>query len=201
MPSRQSCRCSVGLVRIPRPPSTHVASSSSRASHHHEREILRFPQKQKQNRLLYLCLCVLSPSEDNVNGSLVDGREVSRTGTQMERVEREVVLIRERNNMEGACDMRCLDVKMKCSCEGYNTSCGLGCEALTTREKITCAEVSNARAQASGWSVMFTHTVAHKGVAIACKRYTLIGKILAQTHFDVCDHEEDCHHADGCHPW
>ena len=48
------------------PPSTQFASSSSRPSHHHEREILRIPQKQK-NQLLFSqaqshCRAVHQPS-------------------------------------------------------------------------------------------------------------------------------------------
>ena len=53
---------------------------------------------------------VYSPCEDNVNGGLVSGRVVGRTGVQVERVESEVVLICEGNNKEGACDILCLDV-------------------------------------------------------------------------------------------
>ena len=40
------------------------------------------------------------------------------------------------------------------------------------------------------FGVVFTPPVAAKGIAIVCERNT----------FDVCDHEEDCHHGDGCHP-
>ena len=40
------------------------------------------------------------------------------------------MLICEGNNKEGACDMLCQDVQMKCFYEGHNTSCVLGCEAL-----------------------------------------------------------------------
>ena len=41
--------------------------------------------------------------------------------------------------------------------DGPNTSCGLGCEAWRhARKTITCAQVSNARAHASGMSAVFT---------------------------------------------
>ena len=58
------CCSRMGRVRIP-PSSTKFALSSSRASHHHEREILRFPRKQK-NQLLFspaqsYCRAVLQP--------------------------------------------------------------------------------------------------------------------------------------------
>ena len=56
---------------------------------------------------------VSSPCEDNVNVGLLDGLVEGRTGVQVERVESEVVLICERNNMDGVCDMLCDDVKMK----------------------------------------------------------------------------------------
>ena len=45
------------------------------------------------------------------------------------------------------------------------------------------------------FGVVFTLSVAHKRNAIACKRNTLICKKNTH-HVDVCDHEEDCHHAD-----
>ena len=54
---------------------------------------------------------VSSPCEDNVNGGLVDGLVEGRTGVQVERVESEVVLICERNNMDGVCDMPCDEMK------------------------------------------------------------------------------------------
>ena len=75
-------------------------------------------------------------------------------------------------------------------------------EALESREKNSCAEVSTARAYARGFCVVFTPPVACKGVAVACKRcaFDLQEPIYRSPHFDVCDHEEDCHHADGCHP-
>ena len=40
----------------------------------------------------------------------------------MEGVECEVVLICDGTNKEGACDMLCQDVKIKCFYEGHNTS-------------------------------------------------------------------------------
>ena len=50
-----------------------------------------------------------------------------------------------------------LCVNMKCFCEGHNASSGLDREALEPREKkFVCAEVSNARAYASGFCVVFT---------------------------------------------
>ena len=48
-----------------------------------------------------------------------------------------------------------------------------------TREKITCSEVRRVR----GLSKVFTHSVANKGIAIACRRYTL-------TIFDLSPHLE-----------
>ena len=50
-----------------------------------------------------------------------------------------------------------------------------------SREKNTCAEVPNARAYSSGLSVVLTPLVAYKGIAIACKRYTLIWNNIAHT--------------------
>ena len=108
----------------------------------------------------------------------------------MERVENEVVLICEGNNKEGACDMLSYDVKMGCLCEGHNTSCGLGCEALSHSRKITCAEVSNARAHASGLSVVF------KKVARILRRD---GKLVATVSLErprILEEMPDC--APGC---
>ena len=54
-----------------------------------------------------------------------------------------------------------------------------------------------------GFGVVFTHTVACKGIAIACKRNTLtlgLQEKYCSPHLEVSDHEEDCHHEDGCHP-
>ena len=50
---------------------------------------------------------VQSLCEDDVNGGLVYGRVVGRTGVQVERVESDVVLICDGNNKEGVCDMLC----------------------------------------------------------------------------------------------
>ena len=50
--------------------------------------------------------------------------------------------------------------------EGHNTSCGLGCEALSHLSHVrknTCAEVSNA--YASGLSVVFTGSVSKERCA------------------------------------
>ena len=46
---------------------------------------------------------------------------------------------------------------MQCFCEGHNASSG-----LEPRERESCAEVSNARAYASGFCVVFTPPMAHK---------------------------------------
>ena len=54
-----------------------------------------------------------------------------------------------------------------------------------------------------GFGVVCTHTVAYKGIAIACKRNTLTLGSKRKNHcssqLDACHHKEDCHHEDGCH--
>ena len=75
---------------------------------------------------------------------------------------------------EGACKMLCKDAKMKCFMKDTTLQSWTR-ETLESHEKnITCSEVSSARVYASGLSVVFTLTVAYNGIAIACKRYTLI---------------------------
>ena len=51
-----------------------------------------------------------------------------------------------------------------------------------------------------GLSVVFTHSVAYKGIEIACIRNPLTLKKYRSHHLDVCDQEEDCHQEDACHP-
>ena len=53
----------------------------------------------------------------------------------MERVESEVVLICDGNNKEGACDMLCHDVKMKCFMRDFTSTLSSAC--LEPREKKT----------------------------------------------------------------
>ena len=91
----------------------------------------------------------------------------------MERVESGVVLICDGNNREGACDMLCLDVKMKCFLRD-TTLQSWPREALEPRERKTCAEVSNARAYASGLSVVLTPRSLTKESPLPVNDITLI---------------------------
>ena len=110
---------------------------------------------------------VLSPCEDDINRGLDDGRVVGRIGVQVDRVESE-------SNKEGACDMLCQDVKMDCFCETHNAS-----SVLEPRDKNSRVQVRRVRAG----SVQCSHTVACKGIAIACKRYTLVKNNVSLTPF------------------
>ena len=59
----------------------------------------------------------------------------------MERVECGEVLCCEGNNKEGACDMLCLDVKMKCFHEGLNASTTLRRVLSHARKNHVCGSV------------------------------------------------------------
>ena len=64
-----------------------------------------------------------------------------------------------------------------------------------TRKNHVCGRATYAWVE----SVVFTPSVAYKGIAVACKRNTFFFSInlYRAPHFDVCDHG---HHEDGCHP-